>query len=82
MLVAPKLIVSAVKPFNGSIWLFGVMVAGDLRVGAGDGLVAEGKGGGGEGLQPFSTDAVRRRRVVVALDPDEAVRLGHRPEPG
>ena len=38
--------------------------------------------GGGEGFHPLAADALWRRGIVVALDPDETVRLGHGAETG
>ena len=60
----------------------GVVVAGDFSPRAVGRLMAEGQRGGDEFLHPFTADAVRRRGVVVALDPDEAMRLRHGAEAG
>ena len=60
----------------------GMVVAGDLALCARRGLVAKDERGGGEGFHPLTADALWRRGIVVALDPDEAVRLGHGAETG
>ena len=59
-----------------------MVVAADLAGGAGDGVVAEHQAGGGELRHVVAAQAGGGRGVVVALHPDEAMRLRHRVQAG